>query len=123
MPVHVRARSIIPTGPELTYAHEKPANPIVLWVYAGADGAFTLYEDDGLTSGYEKGAFARIPLRWSAATRTLTVGKREGEFPGMQKARTLEVILISKDKPVDFSLTPKADKSRRYEGAAVDMKL
>ena len=60
MPVHVRAGAIVPTGPEIQYTSEKPADPLVLWVYAGADGDFTLYEDDGLTYGYEKGASARI---------------------------------------------------------------
>jgi alpha-D-xyloside xylohydrolase len=123
MPVHVRAGSIIPTGPELMYTDEKPADPIVLWVYAGADGQFTLYEDDGLTYGYEKGAAARIPIRWNEAIQTLTIGKREGAFPGMPAARTFEVVLVSKDRPTGFSFTPKADKSTRYEGAAVDLKL
>ena len=99
MPVHVKAGSIIPTGPELMYTDEKPADPITLWVYAGANGDFTLYEDDGLTYGYEKGAFARIPIRWNDATRTLTIGKREGTFPGMTAARTFDVVLVSKDKP------------------------
>jgi alpha-D-xyloside xylohydrolase len=123
IPVHVRAGSIIPTGPEMMYTDEKPADPITLWVYAGADGAFTLYEDDGATYGYEKGALSRIPIRWTDATRTLTIGKREGTFPGMQKHRTFEVVLISKDKPVAFTFTPKPDKSTRYDGAAIDIKL
>jgi alpha-D-xyloside xylohydrolase len=123
MPLHVKAGSIVPTGPELQYTDEKPADPIVLWVYAGADGAFTLYEDDGLTYGYEKGAFARIPIRWNDATHTLTIGKREGTFPGMQKQRAFEVVLVAKGKPVGFTFTPKADKSVRYEGGAVDVKL
>ncbi|MBN1608020.1 MAG: DUF4968 domain-containing protein, partial [Polyangiaceae bacterium] len=76
IPIHVRAGSIIPTGPELQYTDEKPADPIVLWVYAGADGQFSLYEDDGVTYGYEKGAFARIPIRWNDGARTLSIGKR-----------------------------------------------
>ena len=87
MPVHVRAGAIVPTGPEIQYTDEKPADPIVLWVYAGADGAFTLYEDDGLTYGYEKGAFARIPIHWNDATRTLTIGKRAGVVPGHAEGR------------------------------------
>jgi alpha-D-xyloside xylohydrolase len=94
----------------------------VLWVYAGADGDFTLYEDDGLTYGYEKGASARIPLHWNDATRTLTIGKQEGTFPAMPKERTFDVVVVSKAKPVGFSFTPKADKSVRYSGAAVDVK-
>lgn len=123
IPVHVRAGAIVPMGPELQYTDEKPADPITLWVYAGADGTFTLYEDDGLTYGYEKGQFTRIPIRWTEATRTLTIGKREGAFTGMPQTRTFEVVLVSKDKPVGFSFTPKADKSVKYDGAAVDVKL
>jgi alpha-D-xyloside xylohydrolase len=123
MPIHVRAGSIVPTGPEIMYTDEKPADPIVLWVYAGADGAFTLYEDDGVTYGYEKGAAARIPIRWNDGARTLTIGKRQGTYPGMQKARTFEVVVVSKDKAVGFSFTPKADKTTRYDGGAVELKL
>jgi alpha-D-xyloside xylohydrolase len=123
IPVHVRAGAIVPTGPELQYTDEKPADPLTLWVYAGADGNFTLYEDDGLSYGYEKGQFTRIPLHWSDATRTLTIGKREGAFTGMPQTRTFEVVLVSKDKPVAFSFTPKADKSVKYDGNAVDLKL
>ncbi len=123
MPVHVKAGSIVPTGPELQYTDEKPADPILLWIYAGADGELTLYEDDGLTYGYEKGAFARIPLRWNDAARMLTIGKRDGSFTGMQKERTFEVILVAKDKPVGFSFEPKAEKTVRYDGSAVDVKL
>jgi len=123
MPIHVKAGSIIPTGPEIMYTDEKPADPIVLWVYAGADGQFTLYEDDGVTYAYEKGSFARIPIRWNDAARTLTIAKREGSFAGMQKERTFEVVLVSKAKPVGFSFAPKADKSVRYDGAAIELKM
>jgi alpha-D-xyloside xylohydrolase len=122
MPLHVRAGAIVPTGPEIMYTDEKPADPITLWVYTGADGTFTLYEDDGVSYGYEKGAASRIPVRWNDATRTLTIGKRDGAFPGMPKQRTFEVVFVSKDKPVPFTFTPKADKTVRYDGASVDVK-
>jgi alpha-D-xyloside xylohydrolase len=122
MPIHVKAGSIVPTGPEIAYTDEKPADPIVLWVYAGADGEFTLYEDDGVTYGYEKGASARIPIRWNEATRTLFIGKREGAYPGMQKERTFEIVLVSKAKPVGFSFAPKADKTIRYDGSPIELR-
>jgi alpha-D-xyloside xylohydrolase len=99
MPLYVRAGSIIPFGPELQYTTEKPADPITLYVYTGADAAFTLYEDDGLTYGYERGQFARIPIRWNEARKTLTIGKREGSFPGMLKERTFEIVLVTKTHP------------------------
>ncbi|MGO8682098.1 MAG: DUF5110 domain-containing protein, partial [Limisphaerales bacterium] len=97
--------------------------PVTLYVYAGADGAFTLYEDDGLTCGYEKGAFARIPIHWNDAARTLTIGKREGRFPGMLAKRTFNVVRVAKDKPAGFSFTPKADRSVAYQGKEVKVKF
>ena len=119
IPVHVRAGAIVPFGPELQYAGEKPADPITLLVYGGADGAFTLYEDDGLTYGYEKGAFARIPLRWDEAQRTLTIGAREGSFPGMLAARTFNVVFVDREHPVGFSFTLPAGLTVRYAGESV----
>jgi alpha-D-xyloside xylohydrolase len=121
IPVFARAGAIIPFGPELQYTAEKPADPILLHVYAGEDGAFTLYEDDGLTYGYEKGAFARIPIRWNDARRTLTIGRREGSFPGMLEERTFQVILVSKQKPAGFSFAPQPDRSVRYRGESIDL--
>jgi alpha-D-xyloside xylohydrolase len=123
MPLFIRAGSIIPNGPELQYTGEKPADPITLYVYAGANGAFTLYEDDGLTYGYEQGAFARIPIGWDNATKTLTIGKRAGKFPGMLDKRTFNVVLVAKDKPVGFSFTPKADQTVTYRVNSVLVQL
>ena len=122
MPLHIRAGAIIPFGPVLQYTGEKPADPITLCVYAGADGAFTLYEDDGLTNGYEKGQFTQIPLRWNDATRTLTVGRRTGAFPGMLAERTFNLVVVSKDQPAGFSFDPKPVATIRYHGDAADLK-
>jgi alpha-D-xyloside xylohydrolase len=119
LPVHVRAGSIIPTGPELQYTNEKPPDPITLYVYTGADGAFTLYEDDGETYAYERGASARIPIRWNDARRTLTIGARDGTFPGMVAERTFQVVMVSKSKPVGFSFTPAAAATLAYRGQAM----
>ncbi len=123
IPLYVRVGAIIPFGPELQYTQEKPADPITLYVYGGADGAFTLYEDDGLTYGYERGAFARIPLRWDDANHTLTLGARTGSFPGMLAARTFDLVLVTKAKPVGFSFTPKPNQTVRYRGEAIEVRL
>jgi alpha-D-xyloside xylohydrolase len=123
IPVHVRAGAILPVGPELQYAGEKPADPVTLCVYAGADGAFTLYEDDGLTYGYEQGAFARIPLRWDDAAQTLTIGRREGAFPGMLAERTFHIVVVTKDRPQGFSFDPPAGRTVSYHGEATTVSL
>jgi alpha-D-xyloside xylohydrolase len=123
IPVHVRAGAIIPFGPDLQFSDEKPADPITLYVYAGRDGAFTLYEDDGVSNGYEQGAFATIPIRWQDATRTLTIGKRAGAFRGMLAKRTFQLIVVTPSRAVPFSFEPKPDKSIAYTGAALSVRF
>ena len=123
LPLFIRAGAIIPFGPELQYTGKKSADPITLYVYTGADGAFTLYEDDGLTYGYEKGAFARIPIGWDDAARTLTIRDREGRFPGMLDKRAFNIVLVTKDKSVGFSFTPKANRLVKYSGKPVQIKF
>ena len=118
MPLYVRAGAILPFGPELQYTAEKAADPVTLCVYAGADGAFSLYEDDGVSYGYERGEFSRIPLRWDDAARTLTIGGRVGGYPGMRAERTFEVVLAAPGKPAAFSFNPQADRTVRYNGEA-----
>jgi alpha-D-xyloside xylohydrolase len=119
IPVMVRAGSIIPLGPELQYASEKAADPITLLVYAGRSGSFSVYEDDGVSNGYEKGAFSRILCSWDDSTKTITIGSREGSFPGMLAKRTFNVVLVSPDKAVPFSFDPVPAVTLDYEGKQV----
>jgi alpha-D-xyloside xylohydrolase len=123
IPVFVRAGSIIPYAPPMQYIGEKPSDPITLYVYAGADGSFVLYEDQGATFDYEKGAFSQIPMRWDDKTGTLTLGKRTGSFVGMLDHRTFQVVLVSKAHPVGFSPTATPSKTAEYTGAGVHLKL
>ena len=119
IPLHVRAGSILPFGPELQYVGEKPADPITLFVYAGADGTFSLYEDDGLTYAYERDGFSRIPITWDDASGKLTLGAREGSFQGMPAHRDFQVVLVASDHPVGFTFAPSPGVTVRYTGAAV----
>jgi alpha-D-xyloside xylohydrolase len=123
MPVYVRAGSIVPLGPDLQYTNEKPADPITLYVYAGADGAFTLYEDQGTTYDYETSAFTEIPLQWNDASKTLTIGARVGSFTGMLASRTFQVVRIAAGKAVGYPSTATPDKTVTYTGAATDVTL
>jgi len=94
VPLYVRAGAIIPMGPVVQYATERPDAPYEIRIYAGADGRFTLYEDDNETYAYEKGQSARYDLAWNDAGRTLTISARRGAFPGMVKQRTLNIVVI-----------------------------
>lgn len=96
MPLYVRAGSIVPVGPDMQWSDEKPAEVIDLYVYKGADGEFTLYEDENVNYNYEKGAYAMIDFAYDDASGVLTIGKRSGEFPGMLDERVFNVIPVSK---------------------------
>jgi alpha-D-xyloside xylohydrolase len=100
LPLLVRSGSIIPLGPELQYATEKPADPIEVRIYPGADGTFTLYEDEGDSYRYESGAYSTIQFSWNDKAKILTVGARKGEFPNMLKERTFRVVLVAPNNRV-----------------------
>jgi alpha-D-xyloside xylohydrolase len=119
MPVYVRAGSILPLGPEIEYADEKPADPIELRIYPGSDGGFRLYEDDGTSYDYERGAHAWIPIQWDDANRTLTIGARQGQFPGMLAARVFKVVLVSPEHGIGEG--PSTGKTVVYSGATLQI--
>ncbi len=109
MPLYVRAGSIVPVGPDVQYAAEKPAAPLTLLVFTGADGSFDYYEDDGVSYGYERGEFARIPLKYDAARGTLTIGVRAGSYQGMPEKRTFKVRWIKDGAKAPADLDAAAD--------------
>jgi len=119
MPLYVRAGAIIPMGPELQYTSEKPADPIELRIYRGANGAFTLYEDDGESYDYEKGEHATIPFTWKDASQTLSIEARSGSFPGMLRERTFDIVVVGKEHGVGKKPAASADRVVRYNGELV----
>jgi alpha-D-xyloside xylohydrolase len=121
MPVYVPAGSILPLGPELEYSSEKPADPIELRIYPGKDGSFRLYEDDGSTYDYEKGAYAWIPVAWDDASMTLTLGARQGNFPGMLASRMFQVVLVRPGHGVGESTS--VGRTVLYSGSALQVSL
>ena len=95
IPIYVREGAIIPQGTQTVSTAEKTDGRLDIAVYAGRDGAFTLYEDDGTTYGYERGLCARIPMRWNDAEGTFTLGAREGTFDGMTAVRPVAVTVVT----------------------------
>lgn len=103
-PVFVRAGSILPTGPVKQYVDEPSTAPVKLTVYPGADGHFSLYQDDGLTYAHERGDFTTIELEWTDATRTLML--RPGKGKAIQ-SRSFRVTLAGgAEKTVVFHHQP-----------------
>jgi alpha-D-xyloside xylohydrolase len=122
IPLHVRGGSIVPMGPMIQYASAS-SDPIELRVYPGADGSFTLYDDEGDGYGYETGAYATIPIAWNDAAQTLTVGARTGSFPGMLALRTFNVVLVSPGYGTGLELSGSYQVTIRYDGSVNVVKL
>ncbi len=123
IPVFVKEGSILPGGPEIQYTDEKPADPIRLFVYTGADGSFSLYEDEGINYNYEQGKFSTIPLSFNENEKTLTIGKRQGDFPGMLAKRTFDIVWMGKAKQSPFDFLTKPDASVSYDGTVQTVKM
>jgi alpha-D-xyloside xylohydrolase len=122
VPLYVRAGSVLPMGPVLQYATEQPDAAYEIRIYPGADGSFTLYEDDNETYAYEKGQSARVVLAWNDKGRTLTISGRKGRFPGMAKARTLNLVLVDRANGKGIT-TGKATRAVHYEGKPMVVKF
>lgn len=121
-PVYVRGGSIVPFGPAIEYTDERAADNIRLYVYAGADGDFRLYEDEGTNYGYEAGRCATIPMHYDNAKHQLVIGKREGEFPGMLRERRFTVVLVDPTHPQAYN-PDAAGKEVNYTGKQLKVKL
>lgn len=122
LPLYIKAGSILPFGPKVQYSTEKNWDNLEIRVYPGADGTFTLYEDENDNYNYENGAYATITFRWDDAARRLTIENREGSFPGMLQNRKFKVILAGPesgagDQPM------KGGKTVNYTGKKTSVKL
>jgi alpha-D-xyloside xylohydrolase len=110
------AGAILPLGPDVEWATEKPAEPLEVRVYRGADGTFTLYEDEGDSYDYEKGVYATITFDWNESRQVLTIGDRQGRFPGMLESRNFRIVFVDEHHGIGIDPTGTADKEVRYSG-------
>jgi alpha-D-xyloside xylohydrolase len=120
MPLFVRAGSIVPTGPAIQYALQDANPAITLEVYTGANGSTSIYDDDGVSRQYLSGRYSRIPLSYDEPTKTLTIGKREGSWPGMAGTRKISVRWIKPGRALNLDAF---DASVTYSGTAVTLRM
>ena len=121
MPLFVKGGSILPFGPFEQYTSEKPADTLEIRIYRGADGSFTLYEDENDNYDYEKGQYSTIDLRWNDRTTTLTIGERKGTFPGIRKNRVFHLIRVDKNEGTGLASADGA-KTIHYTGQRMQIK-
>ncbi|WP_171972516.1 glycoside hydrolase family 31 protein [Mucilaginibacter polytrichastri] len=123
MPLYVKAGSIVPMGPVVQYATEKPGDVIELRVYPGANGQFLYYEDGNDTYDYEKGKFATFNIGWNDQTRQLSISAVKGSFPGMLKQHTFNVVVVNGAHGSNTGPADHFDKTVKYTGKAIAVKL
>jgi alpha-D-xyloside xylohydrolase len=116
MPLYVKAGSIVPTGEDIQFVNDKPDAPITLNIYTGANGHYSLYNDDGRSYDYEQGKYSTIELRYDDATGKLTIGKRQGEFNGMQPKTKLQIRWIGAADGMAKSQTGPIVQTIEYGG-------
>ena len=124
IPVFIPEGAILPVGPEMQWSDEKKPELIDLYVYAGKNGSYTLYEDEGTNYNYEKGKYAVIDFKYDDARKQVTIGARKGSFDGMLQKRRFNIILVDQKKQqgVNLAKSPKG-KVVKYAGQAVTVKL
>jgi len=123
MPLYVKAGSIIPFGPKVQYATEKKWDDLEIRIYPGADGEFTLYEDENDNYNYEKGSYSTILFEWDDEKKVLTISDRQGSFPGMLNARIFNIINVAPGTGTGTDAVKKYDKEVTYTGEKVVVRI
>jgi alpha-D-xyloside xylohydrolase len=118
IPLFVKAGSIVPMGKFLQYTSEKPMDTLEIRIYPGADGQFTLYNDEGNNYNYEKGKYTVIPFKWNEQQQTLTVDKQQGGYAGALKKCVLNVVWVNESNGKGIEISPKA-KTVIYKGERI----
>lgn len=122
IPLYVKAGSILPTGPKVQFATEKKWNQLEIRLYPGADGKFTLYEDENDNYNYEKGDYSTIVFTWDDSKNTLTISSRTGSFANMLQERTFRIVKVSADSGLGTN-TPTQLKEIKYNGKKITVKI
>lgn len=123
IPVFVKAGSVIPMGPVMEYADQKPSSTIELRIYRGANGSFEYYEDENDNYNYEKGNHAIITFNWNDKLQQLTISDTKGAFKGMLKKHTFNIVLVNGAHGSGADAADKADKTVEYKGKAMTVSL
>jgi alpha-D-xyloside xylohydrolase len=123
IPVFVPEGSIIPFGPAMEWTDEKAPELINLYVYAGRDAQFTLYEDEGTNYNYEEGQYATIRLLYDDTRRTLTIDQRQGSFKGMLEKRRFNIVYVTPANAQALNLESPTGKMIAYQGKTVTIQL
>lgn len=122
-PLYVKAGAILPIGPAVQYTTEKKWNKLEIRIYRGANGKFTLYEDEFDNYNYEKDLFSTIEFEWNDKSNTLSIGNRKGKYQGMITARSFNIVFADNSNGIGDKASSKFNRSVKYSGKALKIKF
>ena len=125
MPLYVRQGTIMPWGPNTQYSSQRNWDNLEIRIYPGADGTFTLYEDERDNYNYEQGKFSEIPFSWDDTTHTVTIGVRNGSYVGMLQNRTFRIVLVDPTHHIGLGIqqSVRFSKEISYDGSEVSVQI
>lgn len=122
LPLYVKSGSILPVGPSVQYATEKPWDDLQIRIYPGAGAEFILYEDENDNYNYEQGKYTTIRMTWNDKKRQLTIHPRRGSYDGMLQCRSFRVVVVNEQHGLGLDneqFTAKVE----YKGKKLTVKL
>jgi alpha-D-xyloside xylohydrolase len=122
IPLFVKAGSIVPMDKISQHTGQSNADSLEIRIYQGADGSFSLYEDEGDNYNYENGKFSVVPFEYNEQNQTLVIGDREGQYPGYLKTRVFNIVLVNEDSGMGIAREEKK-KTVTYSGSKIEIKL
>ena len=123
LPLYVKTGAIIPWGPKVQYSTEQRWDSLEVRIYPGANGTFTLYEDEFDNYNYEQGKYTQIPFSWNEATRELTIGNRQGSYDGMIQNRKFAIVLVDSQTGIGPEQSNRISKIIEYNGNSLTVKI
>ena len=121
MPLYLKAGSILPFGPDVQYAEEQKWDDLEIRIYPGGDGEFVLYEDELDNYNYEEGVYSTITFNWDDAEQKLTIGDREGAFPGMLEERSFNIVIVDSENGTGIEHSTSFDQEVMYTGDMIEV--
>jgi alpha-D-xyloside xylohydrolase len=122
MPVYVAAGSILPMG-NLIQNTKQEQKDLTIYVFAGMNGSFSLYEDENVNYNYEKGKYSKINFAYDDRSKTLTIAKRTGSFNGMANTRNFNIVYVSKSNQNGIDSKLQKVKAIQYKGEKISVIL
>ncbi len=122
IPLFVKAGVIVPMGKFMQYTGQKSADTLEIRVYPGANAQYDLYEDEGDNYDYEKSSYTIIPFSWDEQNQTLTIGGKQGNYPGSMKERVFNVVLVNQSKGTGIAMSSSV-KRITYSGMKTEVTI